>query len=240
MVKIAVCDDSEYDRKEILRHLIDYSIDRGFEYSADEYETGESLLASGRYYDLVFLDYDFETKGRNGIEVARILRRERRDDTIIIFLSAYPEAVFDSFEVGTFRFLVKPIDNDKFRRALDQFLSVVEGTSFLKIRIEGSTQFINEKKILYIEGCGKGCIIHFMDKNDDITIGEILGNIEKRVNDIMFFRCHRSYLINLYHVRSYKYILVTLDNGKEINVGRKKYGEFVKRYTDFIAEGEQI
>ena len=180
MVKIAVCDDSEYDRKEILRHLIDYSIDRGFEYSADEYETGESLLASGQYYDLVFLDYDFETKGRNGIEVARILRRERRDDTIIIFLSAYPEAVFDSFEVGTFRFLVKPIDNDKFRRALDQFLSVVEGTSFLKIRIEGSTQFINEKKILYIEGCGKGCIIHFMDKNDDITIGEILGNIEKR------------------------------------------------------------
>lgn len=54
MVKIAVCDDDRYARKDIKDHLLEYSMSNDFEYTVDEYDSGEGLLMSGEKYDLIF------------------------------------------------------------------------------------------------------------------------------------------------------------------------------------------
>ncbi|MDD7327568.1 MAG: hypothetical protein PUG68_07210 [Lachnospiraceae bacterium] len=43
MVKIAVCDDDRYARKDIKDHLLEYSMSNEFEYTVDEYDSGEGL-----------------------------------------------------------------------------------------------------------------------------------------------------------------------------------------------------
>lgn len=48
MVKIAVCDDDRYARKDIKDHLLEYSMSNEFEYTVDEYDSGEGLLMSGK------------------------------------------------------------------------------------------------------------------------------------------------------------------------------------------------
>ena len=70
------------------------------------------FIGSGVKYDLIFMDYEFENNGANGLEIARKIREYDKNSTIV-FVSSYPSIVFDTFEVGTFRFLTKPIDDKK-------------------------------------------------------------------------------------------------------------------------------
>lgn len=87
MIKIAICDDSDYMREEIKRHITAYSFKREFSYTLNEFETGEKLLESNEEYDLVLMDYKFEGSGLDGISTAKQLR-ERQADITIIFLSS--------------------------------------------------------------------------------------------------------------------------------------------------------
>ena len=120
MVKIAVCDDSKYMRGEVKKRILQYSMKKDFDYTIEEYEAGEKLIESGIKYDLIFMDYEFENNGANGLEIARKIREYDKNSTIV-FVSSYPSIVFDTFEVGTFRFLTKPIDDKKFNNVLDSF-----------------------------------------------------------------------------------------------------------------------
>lgn len=63
----------------------------------ETYATGEELLASGKRFDIVFLDIQME--GMNGIEAARNLR-ERQEDAILIFVTGIKERVFDAGAVA--------------------------------------------------------------------------------------------------------------------------------------------
>ena len=121
MVKIAVCDDSKYMRGELKKRILQYSMKKDFDYTIEEYEAGEKLIESGVKYDLIFMDYEFENNGANGLEIARKIREYDKNSTLV-FVSSYPSIVFDTFEVGTFRFLTKPIDDKKFNNVLDSFL----------------------------------------------------------------------------------------------------------------------
>ena len=143
MVRIAVCDDSEFMRSETKKRILNYSIKRDFEYSLKEYDAGEKLIASEEKYDLIFMDYEFEDKGANGIDIAKQIREYDKNSTIV-FASSYPSIVFDTFEVGTFRFLTKPIDDNKFNEVMDAFLRTMEEDNVLKIRLDGENHFYAE------------------------------------------------------------------------------------------------
>lgn len=220
-------------RSETKKYILQYSFQREFEYSLDEYNTGEQLIASNISYDLIFMDYQFEGVGADGITIAKALR-EKGVDTTIIFLSSYPGVVFQSFEVGTFRFLIKPIEEDKFFDAIDSFVSnMEEKEEVLTIRVDGMTHFIKMNSIFYVEGYGKYCIIHLADK-EEVECHETLAAVEERLNTKYFYRCYKSYVVNLKHVVSYNHTDVLLDNGDSILISRTKYKEFMDKYSDFM------
>ncbi|MGN0242347.1 MAG: LytR/AlgR family response regulator transcription factor [Candidatus Weimeria sp.] len=233
MIKIAVCDDSEYSRKDVVNHLLDYSMKNEFDYTVDEYDSGEDLLDTEGGYDLIFMDYQFDGKGRDGIEIARVLRG-RNDDVTIIFLSSYPEAVFDSFDVEAFRFLVKPVDEERFNAALDRFITERVKENMLKLHEVGKNRYVNKHDIIYLEGNGKKCILHFADRRKDFECNRTLRQIEEMIDDDIFYRCQKSYVINLAHVSGYNYSAITMDNGSIVLISRKKYRDFIEHYGDFI------
>lgn len=234
MINIAVCDDSVYMRKETKKCILNYSFSRELDYSLDEYDSGEKLLASDKTYDLVFMDYQFEGIGEDGITIAKKLRA-RGDDVTIIFLSSYPGMVFKSFEVRAFRFLVKPIVEDDFNDALDSFLQSMREEDVLKVRVDGMNCFIKANTISYVEGFGKYCIIHFIDKEEKIECHETLASVEERLSSKSFYRCYKSYVVNLKHVSSYNRVDIVLENGERLLMSRAKYKEFVEVYSDYLA-----
>ena len=157
-LNIAICDDEEIIREQI-KELIEKEIPG---ICAGLCETGDALLAAGKQFDIVFLDIQME--GTDGIETAKRLR-QRDEDTILIFITGIREYVFQAFDVAAFHYLLKPIEEDKFRevfhragRELEKRKSKRRETVFIKTR---NRSFSLEKdSILYIESRGKKVEIH--------------------------------------------------------------------------------
>ena len=157
-LNIAICDDEK-----VIREQIKELAEKEMPCVCDGlYETGDALLASGKQFDIVFLDIQME--GTDGIETAKRLR-QRDEDTILIFITGIREYVFEAFDVAAFHYLLKPIEEEKFRevfrragRELEKRKSKRRETVFIKTR---NRSFSLEKdSILYIESRGKKVEIH--------------------------------------------------------------------------------
>lgn len=239
MLNIAVCDDSSYMRNITKKYLTNYSFQKDIELQIYEYESGELLLEAEKsnkvVHDLIFIDYEFEEKGKDGITIIGQLR-ESKKRTKVIFLSSYTQVVFQSFEVEAYRFLEKPLDEKKLFKAMDDFTRSLQTDNILAVKIEGENCYYLESIISYVEGYGKNCILHFSDHHRDAICSETLSAIEERLSKESFYRCHKSYLVNLEHVDSYNHTDITLDNGEKLLLSRTKYREFGVVLTQYIMQ----
>ena len=231
-LNIAICDDEEIIREQI-KELTEKE-KSGL--CMELYETGDALLAFGKQFDIVFLDIQME--GTDGIETAKRLR-QRDEDTILIFITGIREYVFEAFDVAAFHYLLKPIEEEKFRevfrragRELEKRKSKRRETVFIKTR---NRSFSLEKdSILYIESRGKKVEIH--TTGETIEAYASMNEMEGQLGG-GFFRCHRGYLVNMAYVAEYDSGSITLNNGEYVYLAKEKYGEFVKAYMRYLRNG---
>ena len=234
MLRVAVCDDEQIIRSEIIKSADEYSILRSIDIVCDEYATGIDLLSSPVTYDMLLLDhYLGADAATNGLEIARAYR-QKDACAAIVFLSRHQEIACDAYEVSTFRFLIKPFDKQAFFRTLDNYQKSLETDRALMIRLDGSTHIIYMRRILFLEGSGRYCTIHTLDTTLPIECHETLAKVESRLPAACFFRCHRSFIVNLYHVKSYTHKQVVLDNGACVDISKSRYDGFVSALTGFI------
>lgn len=234
MIRIAICDDAPIMREVLKQRLFEYGKHRCLEHLIYEYDSGTKLLKDNKEFDLVFMDYEFRNDPKNnGISIAMRLRERQRHVTII-FLSCYPNVVFDSFSVGTFRFLVKPIELEKFTKAMDDYLECLEKETILTVRVEGVNRNIHTGDIKYIEADKKGSIIHFI-ADEKMRCSENISSLEKRLPKEFFYRCHKSYIIGFSFVKWYHYMSLELISGEQFVIGRNRYKEFCELYLEYLS-----
>lgn len=197
--------------------------------------------------DILFLD--IELPGINGLEVANTVAK-MEDGPVIVFLTAYDEFALKAFDVNAVDYILKPIDKRKLCRILDRshrVLSCMPKTEILQdddtIRRmavdKGDTmEVIDCRKIRVI--CGEKRYIHIVMLNGDVhEVRTTLRDMEARLPKDLFFRCHRSYIVNVNEIKQIKtwfkrkYILVLKGDKKlEIPVGRV-YVDTLKSYVEF-------
>lgn len=133
-MKIAICDDQIFFHNDLKKHLESYSQKRHLDFMYSDYTNGSDLLKSNFDYELVFMD--FQMKGLNGLQTAQKLRKKNKD-VVIIFMTNFPNIVFDAFEVNAFRFLLKPIDPQKLEDALDKYMSsFITNDNYIILKID--------------------------------------------------------------------------------------------------------
>ena len=233
MVQIAICDDEAPMRKYIRNCLGEYSVRRDVDIECIEYNSGDALFNDKTRHNIILLDYQLDSTGeQNGLTVAKRLRKSGVD-TPIIFLTNHPKMVFSSFEVNTFRFLVKPLEISKLFKALDDYLKSIEIDTTLTITQNREAFFLSTKQITFVEGDGKYCIIHLNSKPEEMECHETLAQVEERLPRQYFFRCHRSIVVNLRYISSYTNDGVTLRNKKWIPISRSKNDSFKDAYIEY-------
>ena len=230
MLDIAVVDDE----KGIRDHLCELIRKQKQPGSVESYATGEELLASGKRFDIVFLDIRLE--GINGIETARKLR-EKQDDMVLIFITGLREYVFDALDLYAFQYLLKPVDEKKFAEVLGR-AEREAGRKREKQRIFLKTRnlTLDQADILYIESRGKKVEIHTVRETEDIQIYAAMEELEGQLGE-GFYRCHRSYIVNMVYIAEYNSDSIFLTNGNKVYLAKKKYGEFVKAYMWYLQNG---
>lgn len=234
MIKVAVCDDEPSMVQEISEHLSKYMEEKHPDsYNVVCFSNGRSLLESDCEFDLVFLDIQMERP--DGMETARILR-QRGSHSLLVFVTVLKECVFDAFEVEAYDYLVKPIDSAQFDRTMDRAARTLgqRTAKSIVVRRGTSCEIIHLSQIVYCEVQGRKVYIH--RKDGEITdYYEKLEDFEKRV-DKRFFRCHRSYLVNLEYVRGSHSGRVILPQGDEIPVSRLRERDLVQALLYYMKE----
>ena len=116
-LKIAICDDIKTDAESVHRLIRQYEAEKNIDTDCCVFNTYEEMLRSDTDFDVFILDYNMP--GMNGMEFARFLREKYSDSKTVIFVTSFPEIVYDAFEVRTHRFLLKPVVKHKLYEALD-------------------------------------------------------------------------------------------------------------------------
>lgn len=122
-MKIAVCDDEKNTLNIIAGVLEDYIQMKDIQISYDVFLSFDELIDRISDYDLFFLDCKMPD-GIDGLEFARIVRRDFGEEKGIVFITAYSDFVYEAFEVRTHRYLLKPIQPQKVFEALDDFVAI--------------------------------------------------------------------------------------------------------------------
>ena len=228
-MKIAICDDQMAMHTELKKHLENYAQKRNLIMIYNDYTNGLDLISSQNEYDIIFMDYQMAEI--DGLETARQIRK-KNTETAIIFLTSFPDIVFDTFEVNAYRFLVKPIDDKKLESALDSFLADNDESNYILIKTDDSNKKININDIIYIEASDKYCNIR--TNEGTVLFKKTLSEIEKMLPEDKFFRCHRTYLVGFRHIVSHTSTDILFDNKERALISRVKISPFKKAFTNYI------
>lgn len=181
------------------------------------FPTGRALLQWQEPFDVLFLDIRMERP--DGMETAKRLRA-RGFRGLLIFITVLRDTVFEAFTVNACDYLLKPVSEQKFRQTMDRVFQALQQEENILIQKGCDVQVVPSADILYGEVIGRKIYLHCTD-NRIIDYYNRLELLEQRLPR-RFFRCHRSYLINLSQVRGYSKGTVTLADGSCVPVSRAR------------------
>ncbi|MGL5752235.1 MAG: LytR/AlgR family response regulator transcription factor [Paraclostridium sp.] len=219
ILSIVICDDEAIHR-EILKSYLNRILDKNT-YKLVEFSNGKELLDNyPERVDLLFLDVQMPYI--NGLDTARNLRVFDTSVTII-FTTAIIDFMQQGYEVRAFRYLLKPIQYNDFNKHVSESMKEISESyeSYLTIKEInlGEIVRITLNSILYIETDSRYVLIH---TDSYVYKSRVSINIiEKELDKNIFYRCHRSYLININKIKSIKQNTVLIRD-KEILVSRYK------------------
>jgi DNA-binding LytR/AlgR family response regulator len=226
MITFAICDDEPLMVQALASHLANYMGEHSITaYSVRCFSSGRALSKSNGGFDVIFLDIQMEQP--DGMETARLLR-QRGDHSLLVFVTVLKELVFDAFQVEAYDYLLKPLDSAHFKRTMDRVLRALDQRGAANIVIQRGTgcEVVPLSELVYCEVLGRKIYLH---KQDGTVSGyyDKLEDLERRV-DGRFFKCHRSYLVNLDYVRGCQDGQVMLSQGERIPASRLRERELTQ------------
>ena len=241
MIKIALCDDEQKILDEVSQYIDEYAEKKNahnFEvFRFDSVKSLENALEDEKAFDIFILDV-YIGDGI-GTELAKYIRK-RGIESPIVFLTTSVEHAPESFETGTLRYLIKPVNPQKFFEAMDAAILQAEklGERLIKFKTENGIESINASNILYSEAHDHYQHIT-VDNGDKIkvrmTVAELFAVL---IRNGGFVRVGSAYIINLRNIKNVSTSEVHLYNNISIPIPRGKHVELKKAFWDFQCEGE--
>lgn len=223
MINIAICDDEPYMSEKIKELATAFFQKKNIDTAVCTFSSGREFLTYAGTMDILFLDIQME--GIDGMETACRLRSHNFKG-FLIFITVLREMVFQSFEVQAFDYLLKPLKAEQFEKTMERLYQSMENASKRRLLVrkgnESSIVFFDE--IIYCEVIDRKVYLH-LKTSAVVDYYEKIERLEE-ILDKRFYRCHRSYLINLKYLKSFRDGTAFLEGGGEVPVSRLRAREF--------------
>ncbi len=199
MIRIAICDDEKHMSDHIRAMASDFFRKKNREIQLRTFLSGEELLNYDGQMDILFLD--IQMNGMDGLETARKLRAGKFRG-VLIFITVLKEMVFQSFEVQAYDYLVKPVDEKQFRKTMERLYVSMQNTSEDSLLVQQGYErrIVPKDEIVFCEVIDRKIYLN-LASGEVVDYYERIENLETKLGS-HFFRCHRSYLINLKHLKA--------------------------------------
>lgn len=242
MIRIAVCDDEAKILDEVSLYINQYAEKiQNLKYSVFRFESAESLrnaLDEGNLFDIFFLDVYIGNE--LGTELAKEIRKKGIDSPII-FVTTSVEHAPQSFETGTLRYLIKPIDPIKFYEAVDVAIAQAEKVveRRIKLKTENGLESINANQVMYSEAHAHYQYVRLENGKQlrvRMTVSELYAMMIQYGG---FVRVGSAYIINLRKIKNVSTTEVHLYNDINVPIPRGKHTEIKKAFWDYQCEGQE-
>ncbi len=229
-MRIAICDDEKTFCHSLKEKIIRILEEKGKNFQLECYESVADFWEAENVFDILFLDV--QMADGNGIDLAKEYALCHKS-CVFIFISAFPQFVFDVFSLEAVDYLCKPVVEKKLENALERAWERVEGTAEKKLFVQTVhwCKSIPFSTVLYCEVIDRKLYLH---TEQEIVV--YYGKIEEleRQLDSRFFRCHRSYLVNLDYVATCKGGQIILQNKETVPISRLRQKEFMQAMLRYM------
>ena len=213
-LRVLIADDDSGMRM-ILRRLIEKA--ESFTLAGEAVDGKQAIeLAETLRPDVVFLDV--EMPEMTGVECARVIQ-DMNPAILLIFATAHEGYMGDAFEVYAFDYLVKPFKVERVMQTLERARNLLNGQfekapqparqplarprmgGRMMLHHRGGVSFLSFDDIVLIQREERSTVLYTADGSRYVT-GDSLGDMEERLPAELFFRCHKSYIVNLNRIES--------------------------------------
>lgn len=220
-LRVAVCDDEKVEAAYLSSLLDKWGALNNHMLELECFYSGESLLFHWEDHpnaDVLLLD--IQMTGMNGMALAKCLR-QHRSNLQLIFVTGYPDFMAEGYEVEALHYLLKPIEEETLFRVLDRAVERLEKAprAILFPKAGGVVRLL-ASEILYGEAMSHSCILVTEGGRQEFSLG--ISDLETLLGE-GFFRCHRSYVVSLGHVRHITKNQVLLEDGTVVPLSRGLY-----------------
>jgi two-component system LytT family response regulator len=225
-IKVIIIDDERAAREEIKRMLAGYP---ELEVTGEARNVPEARIQIElKQPDLLFLD--IQMPGESGFDLLESLEKVPQ----VIFTTAFDQYAVKAFEVSALDYLMKPVREERFAKAMDQLkLKMQRETDDSVIFVKDGQQyhFISWSKVYFISSMDNYARLYFEDKN--VFLKTSLNQLEKKLDETTFFRINRAQIINLKYIAKVSSAIggrltITLLNGECMEVSDRQSVKFRK------------
>lgn len=210
-IRVIIADDNEAMRM-IERKMINKV--EGFELVGEAKDGVECIqLVEQLRPQIVFLDV--EMPGKTGVEAARVIQ-DMDPSIILIFATAHDQYMGDAFEVYAFDYLIKPFKVERVLQTLERARDRLnpekdeaplpvpaaprpKSAARLMLHHKEGVSFVSTQDIVLVQREDRSTVIYTTTGERYVT-GDSLSETEARLDPSVFFRCHKSYIINLNYI----------------------------------------
>lgn len=229
---IAVCDDDGLFRKKVIKLIYgNFSTGAKKDVEIIEFDTGDELDKYTGWIDIAIVDVEMGVK--SGIHASRSLRKIN-SQVIIIVISAYDFYLDEALKYNVFRYLSKPLSNERFNRNFhDALYQYYLRTNKTVIETKQENLTVDSCNIIMVESRGGKIYVY--------TTGGILESVKKisywstlLSDNPSFYQSHKSYIINFSHVIKFTRNLIYLDENNIAYLTARKYADFKHKYFMYL------
>lgn len=250
-MKAIIIDDENKARKLIHTLIVEECSEIETVFEASDLESGVAIIKE-QHPDIVFLD--IEMPNHSGLQILEFFEASEVDFQII-FITAYNEYAIQAFKLSAIDYLLKPIDIEEFKNAVDKAIFSVKNKSIdtklndlkkvfqqislnkMVLEIPKGILFVSHDDILFFEADGMYTKVYMKNNETQLICKPLKHFVDQLTDKPIFYKPHRSYLINLKYIKELSKkdgFYLIMENGKTIPIAKEKKDEFLQLIQDLF------
>jgi len=233
MLKIAICDDMSDFLLQTKEAVLQWN--SGPKHlQVDTFTDADALISahSETPYDVLFLDVVMPLL--NGIEAAREIRQHDRQ-VKIVFLTSSVEYAVESYTVKADNYLLKPLNTEALYRCLeDLYTDILLKEKCITVKGNNAVHRLVIRNIEYLEAQNKQVLFSLADGTSVLSTNPLYSFENDLLLSDGFFKCHRSYIVNMYQIETYSQKEIKMRSGCRIPISRGCHKEFESAYFELL------
>lgn len=234
--RVALVDDEAIQLELLKKMLVAYGETNEVSFDFSTFESSEAFLfhfEEDKAFDLLVLD--IEMGKMNGMDLARYLR-DQNHDIKLLFVTGYTDYIGQGYEVSALDYVLKPVKEEKLFQVLDRFQKTTPRDDiYVFVETSEGMSRIDQNSIFFLEANKHQTIISTVESKIEVT--EKFSHFEESLSSDQFIKTHRSYLVNIAHIKSINKQDVVMDDQSTVPISRRKVKEVNQAFIDYYKRG---